>query len=244
MFCIPRQNTERFFSERYGQTKMMNGNGRIIIAPSILAADVLNLERDVRKITEAGCDWIHVDVMDAHFVPNMAYTASVVKALNARFDTPLDVHLMMDEPEKYADEFLDAGADVLTIHSEIRGDVRALLEHIRNRGVKAGLAVKPGTPVSQFAGYLDLADMVLTMTVEPGFGGQKLDPTVADKIRELRKNGYTGLIEADGGINEQNLPMLVNAGLTAAVMGTAVFRSTDTAGMISRLHEIRTEETV
>lgn len=216
----------------------------IKIAPSILAADVLNLESSVKRITEAGCDWIHVDVMDAHFVPNMAYTAAVVKALNAKFDTPLDVHLMMDEPEKYADEFLDAGADVLTIHSEIKGDVRALLNHIRGRGAKAGLAVKPGTPVSQFAEYLDAADMVLTMTVEPGFGGQKLDPSVISKISELRKAGYQGLIEADGGINEQNLQELVNAGLNVAVMGTAVFRSPEPAEMITRLHQIRMEETV
>ena len=211
----------------------------IKVAPSILAADVLNLERDVKRITEAGCDWIHVDVMDAHFVPNMAYTAAVVKALNAKFETPLDVHLMMDEPEKYADVFLDAGADVLTIHSEIGGNVRALLNHIRERGAKAGLAVKPGTPLTQFAGYLDAADMVLTMTVEPGFGGQKLDPTVIGKIRELRENGYTGLIEADGGINEQNLQELVNAGLDVAVMGTAVFRNPEPEEMISRLHQIR-----
>lgn len=211
----------------------------IRVAPSILAADVLNLERDVKRITEAGCDWIHVDVMDAHFVPNMAYTAAVVKALNAKFETPLDVHLMMDEPEKYADEFLDAGADVLTIHSEIGGNVRVLLNHIRERGAKAGLAVKPGTPLTQFAGYLDAADMVLTMTVEPGFGGQKLDPTVIGKIRELRENGYTGLIEADGGINEQNLQELVNAGLDVAVMGTAVFRNPEPEEMISRLHQSR-----
>ena len=216
----------------------------IKIAPSILAADVLNLESSVKRITEAGCDWIHVDVMDAHFVPNMAYTAAVVKALNAKFDTPLDVHLMMDEPEKYADEFLDAGADVLTIHSEIKGDVRALLNHIRERGAKAGLAVKPDTPVSQFAEYLDAADMVLTMTVEPGFGGQKLDPSVISKISDLRKAGYQGLIEADGGINEQNLQKLVNAGLNVAVMGTAVFRSPEPAEMINRLHQIRMEETV
>ena len=216
----------------------------IKIAPSILAADVLNLESSVKRITEAGCDWIHVDVMDAHFVPNMAYTAAVVKALNAKFDTPLDVHLMMDEPEKYADEFLDAGADVLTIHSEIKGDVRALLNHIRGRGAKAGLAVKPGTPVFQFAEYLDAADMVLTMTVEPGFGGQKLDPSVISKISDLRKGGYQGLIEADGGVNEQNLQKLVNAGLNVAVMGTAVFRSPEPAEMINRLHQIRMEETV
>lgn len=216
----------------------------IKIAPSILAADVLNLERDVKRITEAGCDWIHVDVMDAHFVPNMAYTVSVVKALNAKFDTPLDVHLMMDEPEKYADGFLDAGADILTVHSEIKGDARALLEHIKARGAKAGLAVKPGTPVSQFAACLDAADMVLTMTVEPGFGGQKLDPSVIEKIRELRQNGYTGLIEADGGINEENLPILVKAGLNVAVMGTAVFRNPDPAEMIRRLHELSAEETL
>ena len=126
----------------------------IRIAPSILAADVLNLERDVRRIAEAGADWLHVDVMDAHFVPNLAYTPEVVRRLKQITDLPLDVHLMMDQPEKYLDVFLDAGADVLTIHAEIGGDIRAMLEKIRQRGAKSGLALKPGTGISAATPYV------------------------------------------------------------------------------------------
>jgi len=208
----------------------------IRIAPSILAADVLNLERDVRRIAEAGADWLHVDVMDAHFVPNLAYTPEVVRRLKQITDLPLDVHLMMDQPEKYLDVFLDAGADVLTIHAEIGGDIRAMLEKIRQRGAKSGLALKPGTDIGAAAPYLDLSDMILTMTVEPGFGGQKLNEAVLEKISELRAMGYRGEIEADGGVNEENLGRLIARGLSVAVMGTALYRAEDPKAMMIRLH--------
>ena len=210
----------------------------IKIAPSILAADVLNLERDVQRMVEAGCDWIHVDVMDAHFVPNLAYTPDVVKALKKRFEIPLDVHLMMDRPDVYADAFLDAGADVLCFHREAEGCSHELLRKIRERGRLAALAVKPGTPASTLEGWLEETDMVLTMTVEPGFGGQKFNEAIPAKIREIREMGYTGLIEADGGVNEKNLPMLAEHGLTVAVMGTALFRSENLKETIDRLHRI------
>ena len=208
----------------------------IRIAPSILAADVLNLERDVRRIAEAGADWLHVDVMDAHFVPNLAYTPEVVRRLKQITDLPLDVHLMMDQPEKYLDVFLDAGADVLTIHAEIGGDISAMLEKIRQRGAKSGLALKPGTGISAATPYLDLSDMILTMTVEPGFGGQKLNEAVLEKISELRAMGYRGEIEADGGVNEENLGRLIARGLSVAVMGTALYRAEDPKAMMIRLH--------
>lgn len=212
----------------------------IKIAPSILAADPLNLERDTALAVSAGCDWIHVDVMDAAFVPNLAYTPATVSALKARFSVPLDVHLMMTDPGRYLDAFLSAGADILTIHAEIADDPVPLLRRIREAGRLAGLAVKPGTPVEAFSALLPETDLLLAMTVEPGFGGQKLNPDVIPKIRALREAGYTGYIEADGGINVDNLPSLVSAGLSVAVMGTAVFRDPDPAALLSRLHALET----
>ena len=208
----------------------------IKIAPSILAADPLNLERDVRAAEQAGCDWIHVDIMDAHFVPNLAYSAETVRRLREVTDIPLDVHLMMDNPETMIDSFLDAGASCLTIHAEIDRDIPVLLERIRQRGRMAGIALKPESPLEMISGYLDKTDLALMMTVEPGFGGQKLDARVIGKIRSLRDMGYRGEIEADGGIREDNLESLTANGLTVAVMGTALFRDKDMAGCVKRLH--------
>lgn len=208
----------------------------IKIAPSILAADPLNLERDARRMMEAGCDWLHVDVMDAHFVPNLAYSPAVVQRLEEITAVPLDVHLMMDHPERYLDMFLDAGADLLTIHAEVSSDLHAMLHKIHRRGAKTGIALKPGTGISAVEPYLDEADMILTMTVEPGFGGQKLNEAVLSKISELRSIGYRGEIEADGGVKEHNLQSLIDRGLTVAVMGTALYRCEDPKAMMARLH--------
>lgn len=210
----------------------------IKIAPSILAADPLNLEKDIRAAEKAGCDWIHVDIMDAHFVPNLAYSVDTVRRLREVTSLPLDVHLMMDHPETLMDAFLDAGASCLTIHAEIDADIPGLLTKIRNRGRMAGIALKPDSPVEMIQPYIDMTDLVLMMTVEPGFGGQKLDARVIGKIRRLKDSGYTGEIEADGGIREDNLEMLVVNGLTVAVMGTALFRNSDMPGCIERLHRI------
>ena len=217
---------------------MFGGNGMIKIAPSILAADPLNLERDVKTAEKAGCDWIHVDIMDAHFVPNLAYSAETVRRLRQVTDLPLDVHLMMDHPETMIDTFLDAGASCLTIHAEIGEDIPSLLDRIRKRGRMAGIALKPGSPLEMITGFLDMTDLALLMTVEPGFGGQKLDARVIGKIRKLKDSGYTGEIEADGGIREDNLENLVVNGLTVAVMGTALFRDEDIPDCIRRLHKI------
>ena len=212
----------------------------IKIAPSILAADPLNLEKDVVRAEKAGCDWIHVDVMDAHFVPNLAYSADVVRRLRQITELPLDVHLMMDNPEIMLDQFLDAGASCLTIHAEIEKDVPQMMKRIRQRGRMAGIALKPGTPTDAIREYTDIADLILMMTVEPGFGGQKLDARVISKIRKLKDLGYKGEIEADGGIREDNLELLAVNGLTVAVMGTALFRNEDMKSCITRLHQFGT----
>lgn len=208
----------------------------IKIAPSILAADPLNLERDVARVEKAGCDWIHVDIMDAHFVPNLAYSPDVVRRLKEVATLPLDVHLMMDHPETLAGSFLDAGADCLTIHAEADADIRALLGMIRKRGRMAGIAIRPGTPFETAEPYLNEADLVLAMTVEPGFGGQKLEPEVIRKIRKIRDSGYRGWIEADGGIREDNVRTLAENGLSVAVMGTALFHAADMEATVKRIH--------
>ncbi len=210
----------------------------IKIAPSILAADPLNLERDVRRAIDAGCDWIHVDVMDAHFVPNLAYSPDTVRRLKEICPIPIDVHLMMDNPGRLLDTFLEAGASNVTIHAEA-GNVSSLLRRIHQAGAAAGVALRPGTPADEVKPYLEDADLILAMTVEPGFGGQKLDEGVVRKIRELRESGYSGEIEADGGIREDNLHMLKENGLTVAVMGTALFRNEDMKAAISRMHGIK-----
>ena len=210
----------------------------IKIAPSILAADPLNLERDVKAAEKAGCDWIHVDIMDAHFVPNLAYSADTVGRLRKTTDLPLDVHLMMDNPEVMIDPFLDAGASCITIHAEIGVKAPGLLDRIRRRGRMAGIALKPGSSLEMITGWLDQTDLVLMMTVEPGFGGQKLDERVIGKIRSLKELGYRGEIEADGGITEANLGILAENGLTVAVMGTALFRIKNMKECIQRLHRI------
>lgn len=211
----------------------------IKVAPSILAADVLNMERDVRRMLDAGADLIHVDVMDAHFVPNLSYGPAVVAALSKRFpEAPLDVHLMMDNPSDYLRVFAEAGAWGITIHAEIDGDIAGMLRTIHDLGVRTGMSLKPATPASAVKELLPLCDMVLVMTVEPGFGGQKFQSAMLDKLRELRKMGYQGLLEADGGVSLANLPMLRESGLDVAVMGTAMYRSADPAADMAAIHAL------
>jgi len=206
----------------------------IEILSSILASDLLNMGADVRRMREAGVDSLHVDIMDAHFVPNLSFGPALVSALKKEFPAyHQDVHLMMDNPESYIDTFIQNGAGAVTIHAEIPGDVQKMLRAIREKGVKAGVSVKPGTPAEKIKNLLPLCDLVLVMTVEPGFGGQKFMPDMMPKIRSIREMGYTGQIMVDGGINAETAKEAVAAGADALVMGTALLRAEDPAAVVN-----------
>lgn len=209
------------------------------IAPSILAADLLHLGDEVARMVDAGCDLLHVDVMDAHFVPNMSFGPEVVRQLHSAFPAlKLDVHLMMDNPEHYIGHFAEAGAWGITVHAEIPGSVSHCLRAIRALGCSAGLALKPATPAAQIRPLLDACDLVLVMTVEPGFGGQPFNTAMPQKLDDLRAMGWKGLIEADGGLRRSNLPLMAHHTLDIAVMGTALFQSPDPNKDIEDFHRL------
>lgn len=208
------------------------------IAASVLAADVMHMSREVHSMEDAGCDMFHIDVMDGVFVPNISYGPALVEAMKKKTELPLDVHLMIISPERYVDRFIDAGADFLTVHYEAVADLSKTLSHIRARDVSAGVSIKPGTDAALLEPYLDDIDMVLVMTVEPGFGGQKFMADMTQKVRLLRRMGYTGLIQVDGGVSADNLPLLIDAGIDIAVMGTALFMAQDKAALIQAMHKM------
>ena len=207
------------------------------VSPSILAADPLRLYEAGLMVLNARCDELHFDVMDGHFVPNLSFGPSLLQAMKKEFSIFYDVHLMLSDPLTYAQAFCDAGADLLTVHVEAN-DFEACLEKIHALGMKAGASLKPATPAVSLQPYLAQLDRVLLMTVEPGFGGQKLMPQVLDKARELRALGFAGDIEADGGITGDNASLLAQAGIDTLVMGTAFFKAADPAGLVKRVHEL------
>lgn len=209
-----------------------------LIAPSILSADFADLGREVRRVSSA--DWLHVDVMDGMFVSNISIGVPVVKSLRKATDMFLDVHLMIEKPVRYIGAFADAGADLLSIHLEadMPPGIRAALDAMDKKGVKKGIVLRPITAAEAVLPYVKDVDLILVMTVEPGFGGQRFMAEQIQKIRRLREMGYTGHIQADGGVSLENLPLLREAGLDVAVLGTALYRSADPREDISRIHAL------
>jgi len=199
------------------------------IAPSILSADFSRLGEEVIAAEKAGADFIHVDVMDGHFVPNITIGPLVVKAVKKAVSIPLDVHLMIEDPDKYIQEFADSGADIITVHQEASVHLHRSIQNIRECGVRAAVSINPATPVWQIELILSDIDMVLLMSVNPGFGGQKFIPEVLSKIRELKKiisdNKYDVEIEVDGGVTVDNVAQVVGAGADIVVMGSAFYNS-------------------
>ena len=211
----------------------------IEISPSALACDFSKLGQEVMEVEAAGADYIHLDVMDGVFVPNISFGIPVIASLRKVTDIPFDVHLMLVEPERYITEFSAAGADVITVHYEACSDVLLTLDTIRLNGKKVGLSIKPGTPAEAIFPYLDKCDWVLVMTVEPGFGGQSLIESTLPKIKEIKdeaqRRGLDIKVQADGGIGAKNISKLKEAGADIVVAGSAVFGASDRKAAIDAL---------
>ncbi len=214
---------------------MVTGKARkVLIAPSILSADFSALGDDIKAVEKAGADWIHVDVMDGVFVPNITIGPLVVRSIRPVTGLPLDVHLMIQSPEKYIKSFAQAGSDLITFHVEACPDPEKAVDLIRSSGKKAGISVKPGTQISSIKRLLPVLDMVLVMTVEPGFGGQSFMNEMVSKIREIRAE-FSGYIQVDGGINADTARVVREAGADVLVAGTAVFGEKDYSEAIRKL---------
>ena len=201
---------------------------QVIIAPSILSADFARLGEEVRAIDEAGADWIHIDVMDGHFVPNLTIGPGVVKALRPHTSKPFDVHLMISPVDNFLDAFAEAGADIITVHPEAGPHLHRTIQRIKSLGKKAGVSLNPATPAKMLDYALEEIDLVLVMSVNPGFGGQKFITSQLKKIEAIAnrvaKEGLAVTVEVDGGVDAETAPQAINAGATALVAGTAAFR--------------------
>lgn len=211
----------------------------IRIAPSILSADFADLGNEIRRVEAAGADLIHIDVMDGHFVPNLTFGPPVVAAVRKATRLPFDVHLMITNPEEMVTPFIKAGADIVTVHAETAPHLHRLVQTIREQGAKAGVSLNPSTPLAAVEEVLDAVDMVLVMSVNPGFGGQKFIPAAVDKIRRLKAmieaRGLSVDIEVDGGIVPDNARKVIEAGATVLVAGSAVYGAPDAAAAIKAL---------
>ncbi len=210
---------------------------KIIVSPSILSADFANLENEVTELQECGADWIHIDVMDGHFVPNLTIGAPVVKAIKPHCSIPLDVHLMIENPQNYVEDFVKAGADIITFHYEAAKDLTEdIISHIKSHDVLAGISIKPKTEPQEILKYLLMVDMVLIMTVEPGFGGQSFMLDCAQKIPVIRQNAPENLIiQVDGGINQETGKICKQLGATSLVAGSYIFKAPNKKDAIDSL---------
>lgn len=208
------------------------------LAPSILSADFAKLLDDVKKIEAGGADYIHVDVMDGHFVPNISFGAPVMKCLNGKTSVPYDVHLMIENPDDYIEDFVTAQTEYITVHQEACRHLHRTIQNIKSKGVKAGVSINPATPVETLSCILEDVDLVLIMSVNPGFGGQKFIPSAVSKVKELaalkKERNLNFVIEIDGGVTLDNAKMLEEAGVELAVAGSAVFKAEDAAETVKR----------
>lgn len=210
-----------------------------LISPSLLSADFGNLQRDIEMLNNSQCDWLHVDVMDGIFVPNISFGQPIVKHIKKHSQKPLDVHLMIMDPGRYIQDFKDAGADIITVHYEACTHLDRTLHAIKDAGMKCGVVLNPGTPVCMVEDVIQLCDVVLLMSVNPGFGGQKFIENTYSKVRQLRelcnRKNPDCLIEIDGGVNTDNAPLLAQAGADVLVAGNAVFKSANPAETIVKM---------
>ena len=213
----------------------------IKLAPSILSADFARLLEDVKKVEKAGCEYLHIDVMDGHFVPNITLGPNVVKSLRKDVDMVFDAHLMIENPDNYIKEFADAGCDIIVVHQEACTHLHRTIQNIKSHGIKAGVALNPATPIETIKYVLQDVDMVLLMSVNPGFGGQSYIPVVTEKIKELKalidKMNLDIDIEVDGGVKPSNIAEVVNAGANVIVAGSAIFNAGNIYEAVKSLRE-------